>query len=173
MGLSISVYSYNLIGNGGEYVFRNLFKGKKNSFEIIHPHILITNNMANNIAQLKENNIEYAEVASGYICFDAGVFSKESVLSVGLHYKLGCLSFIELFRTKEYFTADYNIDVSFSDFNKQLIARYGKPSYKFITPTTDKNAGSNAKWNKRDIKIDHWIMDRFGPEEHLIIYLKE
>ena len=147
------------------------FRKEYSSFEILYPHIFITKNMAENIARLQENDMEYQIVKDGYLCFRANVFSNDAVISVGLHYDDRGLQFIELFRPKEYYTEKYDIDASFADFNDHLISRYGKPIFKITVPTRDTFAGSLAKWRLRGMKIEHWIMDRFGPEERLHIYL--
>ena len=149
---------------------KRLFE-KHIAFEIHNPNILITKSMTKNFVVLRENNIEYDIVKDGYLCFRANVFSDDCVLKVGLHYSCDHLQYIELFRPKEYYTEDYNIDVSFEDLNNQITSRYGKPTFKLIIPTTDAYAGSKTKWLLNGIKIDHWIMERFGLEEHLNIYL--
>lgn len=148
------------------------FRKKYSAFEILQPQMSITKRMSNNIDQLKANNIEYHIVAKGYLCFQANVFRKDTLLNVGLHYDFGQLQFIELFRPVEYYNAQYDIDASFADFNEQIISRYGSPTFKVIIPTTDDFIGSKAEWYMRGMKIEHWIMDRFGPEEHLHIFLK-
>jgi hypothetical protein len=152
----------------GNKMTGNIFLSKRNSFEIANPQISISKSMSHNFAQLKYYNIEFTIVAKGYIVFRACVFSADEEICIGLHFKKNRLYFIELFRTREYFHDNYNIDLSYADFNNKLEIRYGIPKLNRTIPTIE-CANSHSSWSFRGMRIEHWIIDRFGPEERLSI----
>lgn len=143
------------------------------SFEILSPKIELTRSMKDILSQLNESGTEYRTITIGYIVFQAKVFSESLDLNVGLHYVANSLSYIELFRTEEYYGQEYDIDRSFAELQAYLTAVYGKPQFAHIHKTTEKYADSQAEWWLDGLQIKHWIMDRFGPEEHLQIYLTQ
>ncbi len=152
-----------------------LFSKRKSytSFEILSPKIELTRSMKDILTQLNASGTEYRKITIGYIVFTAKVFSEAMDLNVGLHYVANSLSYIELFRPEEYYSQDYDIDRSFAQLQEYLTAVYGKPQYACIHKTTEKSADSHAEWRLDGLQIKHWIMDRFGPEEHLQIYLTQ
>lgn len=66
----------------------------------------------------------------------------------------------------EFFSAKYDIAKSFPDFQKHFVDEFGLPH----THTQQGTDGfAHHRWNIGHIKIEHYVIDRFGLEEHLRI----
>jgi len=136
-------------------------------FEIDSPKIFLTPKSTDLIALLKKAKIDYTLVTNGYITFPAYVFNYERPLIIGVHYNPLKIEFIEIFRPLEYYQLDeYDINVSFSELSKVLKKKYGRP---FITTSALINGYPCEQWITAEYIVNHYIMDRFGPEEHLHI----
>lgn len=147
------------------------FRKHPASFEISSPKIVITKSMTENFKQLKEHNIPYEKVTTGYICFNGKVFDDKLDMVIGLHYKLNLLEHIELFRPKEYYNENYDIDASFLEIHECMKEIYGKPTFQHIKKTDKYGNGSSAYWNFNNLKIKHSIWEHFGPTESLTIQI--
>ena len=149
-------------------MFTFLKKKKKTPiFEIDSPKISLTPNTVDFISILEEFEINYTCVTNGYITFSAHVFDYAHPLMLGIHYNPLKIEFIEIFRPMEYYQQDaYDINVSFSELSEILIKKYGKP---LITTSASINGYPCEQWRTADYIVNHYIMDRFGPEEHLHI----
>ena len=149
-------------------MFSFLKKKKKTPiFEIDSPKISLTPNTVDVIALLKKSEIDYTLVANGYITFSAYVFDYAYPLMIGVHYNPLKIEFIEIFRPLEYYQCDtYNIIVSFAELSAILRKKYGKP---LITTSASINGFPCEQWRTAGYIVNHYIMDRFGPEEHLHI----
>ena len=147
----------------------SFFKKKKKAptFEIDSPKISLTPNAVDFIPLLKKSDIDYTLVTNGYVTFSAYVFAYAYPLMLGIHYNPLKIEFIEIFRPMEYYQQDaYDINVSFSELSAILRKKYGKP---FITTSASINGYPCEQWTTADYIVNHYIMDRFGPEEHLHI----
>ena len=149
-------------------MFSFLKKKKKTPiFEIDSPKISLTPNTVDFISILEKFEINYTCVTNGYITFSAHVFDYAYPLMLGIHYNPLKIEFIEIFRPMEYYQQDaYDINVSFSELSAILRKKYGKP---FITTSASINGYPCEKWRTADYVVNHYIMDRFGLEEHLHI----
>lgn len=142
-------------------------KQKAVSFEVDSPRISITPNSQNLEASLKNAGIDYAVVAKGYIVFAGNIWGSDIPLMIGIHFNSLKVEFIELFRPHSYYQSEtYDIHTSFAELSKLLRSRYGAPLL-----VTSKSIGGNPceQWITPDYIINHYIMDRFGLEEHLHI----
>ena len=147
----------------------SFFKKKKNApiFEIDSPKISLTSNTVDFLSSLKKEEIDYTLVTDGYITFSAYVFDYAHPLMLGIHYNPLKIEFIEIFRPTEYYQHDtYDINVSFSELSEILIQKFGKP---LITTSASINGYPCEQWSTDSYIVNHYIMDRFGPEEHLHI----
>ena len=149
-------------------MFSFLKKKKKTPiFEIDSPKISLTPNTVDFISILEKFEINYTCVTNGYITFSAHVFDYAYPLMLGIHYNPLKIEFIEIFRPIEYYQHDtYDINISFSELSEILIKKYGKP---LITTSASINGYPCEQWRTTDYIVNHYIMDRFGPEEHLHI----
>jgi hypothetical protein len=97
----------------------------------------------------------------------AGYFTTSCVSFNGLKHELGFhfhprkngrVAELEFFRTK------YDIGKSFPDFQKHFVGEFG-------IPQTQKGTDGfpHHRWNIGHINIEHYVIDRFGPEEHMRI----
>lgn len=147
----------------------SLFRKKKARpvFQINSPKLSITPDAHNLEAALKNSGVEYKIVANGYIIFTGCVFDSDIPLMIGIHFNSNKVEFIEIFRTLEYFQAkEYDINASFSEISGILNKKYGTP---LTTTSASINGYPCEQWTTPDYVVNHYIMDRFGPEEHLHI----
>ena len=147
----------------------SFLKNKKKTpiFEIDSPKISLTPNTVDFISILEKFEINYTCVTNGYITFSAHVFDYAYPLMLGIHYNPLKIEFIEIFRPMEYYQQDtYDINVSFSELSAILRKKYGKP---IITTSASINGYPCEQWITADYIVNHYIMDRFGTEEHLHI----
>ena len=146
------------------------FFQKKNTvptFEIDSPKLSITPNTVDFIDLLRKSKIDYTLVSNGYITFSAYVFGYAYPLMIGVHYNPLKIEFLEIFRPIEYYQCDtYDINISFAELSAILRKRYGKP---LITTSESINGFPYEQWKTAGYIVNHYIMDRFGPEEHLHI----
>lgn len=142
-------------------------KNTKPSFEINNPKLSITPGTRNFMELLKNTGVEYKAVTNGYIVFKGCVFDSEMPLMIGVHFNKIKIKFIEIYRTREYYESEnYDVDVSFAELSYVLKKKYGRPT---ITLPASLYGYPHEKWYTRSFTINHYIMDRFGPEEHLEI----
>ncbi len=147
----------------------SFFKKKKvaPTFEIDSPKISLTPNTADFKALLKNSEIQYTLVTNGYITFSAYVFDYACPLMIGVHFNTLKIEFIEIFRPLEYYQSEkYDINISFSELSAILNKKYGKP---LVTTSASINGYPCEQWITAGYIVNHYIMDRFGPEEHLHI----
>ena len=153
---------------GGANMFPFLKKNKeKPSFMIDAPQISITPDAQHFIKSLQASAIEYTLVTDGYITFAGKAFACDIPLMFGVHFNKLKVEFIEIFRPLEYYQSDhYDINESFSQLSDALRKRYGKP----LTVTAASIGGHLCEqWHTQNFVVNHYIMDRFGLEEHLHI----
>ena len=150
------------------------FFKKKNTqpqFDINTPKLSITPYTVNIEAALKNAGVEYETVTSGYNVFKGFVFESEIQLMIGIHFNALKIEYIEIFRTLEYYQSEaYDVNVSFSELSQMLQNKYGKP---LVTTAASINGYPCEQWRTPDYIVNHYIMDRFGPEEHLHINFYE
>lgn len=86
---------------------------------------------------------------------------------IGIHFNLFKIEYIEIFRTeKDYQSEKYDINTSFAELSDLLKKKYGKP---VVTTSASINSYPCEQWITSDYIVNHFIMDRFGAEEHLHI----
>ena len=142
-------------------------KKTKPNFVIDSPQILITPDTRTLIESLKASNIEYTSVTNGYITFAGNAFGCDIPLMFGVHFNTLNVEFIEVFRPLEYYQSDrYDINESFSQFSDVLRKQYGKP---LVTTAASIGGQPCEQWYTSNYIVNHYIMDRFGLEEHLHI----
>ncbi|MBQ9993796.1 MAG: hypothetical protein IJP17_03715 [Clostridia bacterium] len=116
---------------------------------------------------MKNAGVDYKVVTNGYITFSGQVFDSTVSLMIGIHFSLSEVKYIEIFRPSEYYQSeDYDIDASFSELSQILQNKYGKP---LITTAASISNSPCEQWITPDYVVNHYILDRFGPEEHLHI----
>lgn len=146
-----------------------LFRKKNNvpTFEIDSPKISITPDISKIEALLKSTGAEYTVITKGYITFRGYVFNSDFPLMIGIHLNDLQVKFIEIFRPLEYYQSEkFNISDSFDEFSSLLKKKYGDPR---VTTSKSTNDYPCEQWITADYIINHYIVDRFGPEEHLHI----
>jgi len=132
-------------------------------FKIDKPDIFVDWNITEKDLQKLFSNSDLEKVTTGY--FTANCESLSGLFCmIGFHFeprKDGVLRELEFFRT-DYF----DLNRSFSDFQKHFENSFGKPN-----KISHGNEGfnNNYKWNLNGIQIVHFVFDRFGPEEHMRI----
>ncbi len=134
-------------------------------FEVNSPKFTITPDARKLEASLKAAGIDYRLVTKGYIVFRGNVFESDIPMMIGIHHNGFKVVFIELFRPDEYYCSGrYDINTSFNELSEVLRNEYGEPLI-----VTSKSIDNNPceQWNTSDFIVNHYIMDRFGPEEHL------
>lgn len=136
-------------------------------FGIDSPKLSITPNPHNLKSSLKNAGIDYEVVTDGYITFAGCVFDSDIPLMIGIHFNLFKIEYIEIFRTLKYYQSEkYDINTSFAELSDILKKKYGKP---IVTIPALINGYPREKWIVPGYIVNHYIMDRFGPEEHLHI----
>ena len=142
-------------------------KNTKPAFEVNSPKISITPDIQALIESLKVSDIEYTPVTDGYITFAGQAFASDIPLMFGVHFNKLKVEFIEVFRPLEYYQSDcYDINESFEQLSKTLRKQYGKP---LVTTSASIGGYPCEQWLTQDFIVNHYIIDRFGPEEHLHI----
>ncbi len=145
--------------------FRN--KKIKPAFVIDSPKFSIVSDTQSFIASLKTSAISYTLVADGYITFAGRTFCCDMPLMFGVHFNELKVEFIEIFRPLEYYQSDhYDIYESFSQLSDALRKQYGEP---LVTTAASIGGHPCEQWHTSNYIINHYIMDRFGLEEHLHI----
>lgn len=145
----------------------SFLKRKKPAFVIDSPKISITPDIQTFIASLKASDIEYKLVTNGYITFAGKAFACDIPLMFGVHFNKLRIEFIEVFRPLEYYQSDtYDISESFSQLSDALKKQYGKP---LVNTAVSIKWQPCEQWCTQDYVVNHYIMDRFGLEEHLHI----
>ena len=147
----------------------SVFKKKTQipKFEVDSPRLSITSSFQNPKALLENAGVKYKVVNNGYIVFEGFVFNCDIPLMIGIHFNAVKIEFIEIFRPLEYYNSEnFDINVSFAELSKVLHKRYGNP---IVTTSASINGYPCEQWLTSDYIVNHYIMDRFGPEEHLHI----
>ncbi len=147
----------------------SLFEKKKSkpAFVIDFPQIAISSDTQTFIHSLKASTIEYTLVTDGYITFAGRAFGCDIPLIFGIHFNTLKIEFIEIFRPREYYQSDsYDINESFSQLSEILRKQYGKP---IMTTASSIGGHPCEQWITSNYIVNHYIMDRFGLEEHLHI----
>ncbi len=140
---------------------------KYDGFPLDEPAISIPRSVLKLYARLKEAGVSHHTVTDDYFIFCGKLRHYAAPVMIGIHHNMMLLEFIEIFHTKEYYQSpDYDIYRSYRDFSRALCEEYG-PS----TPRVIPGDFPSEVWHRRGLRIDHYIMDRFGPEEHLHIHL--
>ena len=126
--------------------------------------LIVYVDMNKNIENLKSKNIEINSINQNYICFKYNsLFDDYLMYNIGLHFHIIQLDSIEIWSE----SPKGSIDENFTYIEILLSKFYGVPII------------NNKISNKRtircinDFQIDHFILDRFGLEEHLIVYYKK
>ncbi len=147
----------------------SLLKKKKSkpAFVIDFPQIAISPDTHTFIDSLKASTIEYTFIADGYITFAGRAFGCDIPLMFGIHFNALKIEFIEIFRPHEYYQSNlYDIYESLSQLSEILRKQYGKP---LITTSVSIGGQPCEQWHTSNYIVNHYIMDRFGLEEHLHI----
>lgn len=80
---------------------------------------------------------------------------------IGLHFTPRSLG---LLRELEFFRRAYPDQVaSFEEFQRDFEVAYGKPT----RSTSGSEGFPYHEWRLGKVKIEHYVFDRFGPEEHM------
>ena len=149
-------------------MFSFLKKNNTNpTFVIDFPQIAISPDTHSFIDLLKASTVEYTLVTDGYITFEGRAFGCNVPLMFEIHFNALKIEFIEIFRPQEYYLSDsYDINESFAQLSGILRKQYGKPLI-----TTSASIGGNPceRWHTSNYIVNHYIMERFGLEEHLHI----
>jgi len=121
----------------------------------------------------KLNGIETTSVTKDYYTFKGEVFERQLESFIGLHFRGKYLFKIELFDDREVYETGNLID-RFIFKQKILESLYPEPikyDSENIPILIDGNETfhvfNNAYWNLDNVRIEHYMMERFGPEEHL------
>lgn len=147
----------------------SFFKKKQTAavFEINSPKLSITPNTYNLKSSLKNAGIDYKVVTDGYITFAGCVFDSDIPLMIGIHFNLSKIEYIEIFRTPEYYQSQkYDVNTSFTELSDILKKKYGNP---IVTTSASIKGYPCEQWILPSYVVNHYITDRFGPEEHLHI----
>ena len=149
-------------------MFSFLKKNNANpTFVIDFPQIAISPDTHTFIDSLKASTIEYTLVTDGYITFEGRAFGCNIPLIFGIHFNTLRIEFIEIFRPQEYYLSDsYDINESFAQLSGILRKQYGKP---LITTSASIGGQPCEQWHTSNYIVNHYIMERFGLEEHLHI----
>lgn len=139
----------------------------KPTFRIDFPKIDISPDTHTFMDSLKASGIEYSMVTDGYITFEGRAFGCDIPLMFGIHFDARKIEFIEIFRPLAYYQSDcYDINESFTQLSAVLGKQYGKP---LVTTVASFGGQPREQWHTPHYIVNHYIMDRFGPEEHLHI----
>ena len=135
------------------------------SFKVDYPKLSIAADSHNIESMLKGTGVEYNVVADGYITFCGCVFDCDIPLMIGIHFKSHKVEFIEIFRTLEYYQSEkYDINASFDELSNILKKKYGNP---VVLTTASTNGYPYEQWMTPNYIVNHYVIDRFGLEEHL------
>jgi hypothetical protein len=74
------------------------------------------------------------------------------------------------FKKAFYKSPQYNVKKSFDEIQNAPIEEYGRPK---TQEGKIENYDIFATWKRYGLKINHYIIDRFGPENILTSFLKE
>ena len=115
--------------------------------------------IANNIETCFPNNPLSCVTDSYYTIKDVRLFDTLTC-NIGLHFD-------NMLKRIEFFRNDYSdLRKSYNDFQMIFESKFGKPSKRSSDPTNFES----CEWDiSNKIKIYHYVMDRFGLEEHLFI----
>lgn len=142
-------------------------KQKTSAFMIDFPQIAVSPDMRAFLDALKASAVPYTLVTDGYITFEGSAFGCDVPLMFGIHFNARTIRFIEVFRPRAYYLSEsYDINESFAQLSGILRNHYGKP---IITTAASIGGYPCEQWVTPDYIVNHYIMDRFGPEEHLHI----
>lgn len=113
----------------------------------------------------KQRQVAPRLVAPGYYVARCQMFGGLDA-QVGFHFEpkndIGLLKELELFDNGE-----RDIERSYQVFDERLVQLFGEPN--------DEKRGAcstsmpDREWHVGSVSIVHYVMDRFGPEEHLVI----
>ncbi len=143
---------------------KNFFKKSDATFKILEPDIELTVSFSECIKRLECAGVKYDKVCKGYIVFPAKLFNGLDLM-VGLHYVGDFVEYIEIFRPLGHYNSPgFNILDSFSEIHNAIVACYGNPQV--ATPGILSEYPSE-KWVNKNFVLEHYIFDRFGPEEHI------
>ena len=142
-------------------------KQKTPAFMLDFPQIAVSPDTRAFLDALKATALPYKLVTDGYITFEGRAFGCDVPLMFGIHFDAQKISFIEVFRPRAYYLSEsYDINESFTQLSGILRNRYGKP---VATIAASIDGYPCDQWVTPDYIVNHYIMDRFGPEEHLHI----
>ncbi len=145
-------------------IFKRILKKSEAVFKVSDPDIELTVSFAECVKRLKTAGVKYDQVCAGYITFSAKVFGNLD-MTVGLHCKGAFVEYIEFFRPLEYYNSpDFDIKKSFAEIHNAVVSCYGKPQ---VEKPSHLAGLPSERWLGRNFVLDHYILDRFGPEEHL------
>ncbi len=131
-------------------------------FQIEHPEIFVPWKISETDLQQLFGAQQLRHVTAGYFtthCISLGGLTHE----LGFHFHpRGGGVLIEL----EFFRGSYlDLSASFQDFQRHLEATFGQP-----TLTTPGSEGfPSHTWRPSGADIVHYVLERFGPEEHVRI----
>ena len=131
-------------------------------FQITEPELFIPWGITEEELRCLFPSGQLREVTNGYITTSCVSF-RNLKHELGFHFnprKNGRLGLLEFFR-KDY----KNLDKSFRDFQQQFVGEFGLPH----ATTKGTDGYTIHRWQFDHIQIEHTIIDRFGPEEHMRI----
>ena len=146
---------------------KNSAESHIDAFDVDSPKISIHAKAHNIEHLLKQAGIAYTLVTRGYLVFPGHVFGSNIPLMIGIHFNLTGVKYIEIFRPREYYQSKLRtIEESFTELSQILRRKYGTP---LITTSDSINNHPCEQWMAENYMVNHFIMERFGPEEHLHI----
>ncbi len=143
-------------------------KKEKAGFTLGKPGLTVTRSFAKCKSDLRKTGVPYKNYFKGgrRIIFRGKLPGYDEEIWVCVNAILNRITYIELYRTEEYaISVDRDIFRSFREFSSALENLYGEPQIR----QTDVDGGFDERW-ETPCRIWHYIMERFGWEEHLKIY---
>ena len=117
--------------------------------------------MDRNFIFFKKNKISFKVIKNGYLCFKYdSLFNDNGIYNIGLHYSHNCLEFIEVWFDSEI----SNPEDAFFMIEEKL--------EKYFGVSLKNNFDDCLRSSYRTVDhfiIKHYLKERFGLEEHLII----
>jgi hypothetical protein len=129
--------------------------------QIDDPKVFLRWNMKTRDIGIRSCNQSISCVTDNYyVIEDAKLFNYTLCCNVGLHFNKRLKSF-------EFFRSDYkDLNQSYTDFQAIIVNKFGEPSKR----NTNATSFEYCEWElSSKIKIYHYVLNRFGLEEHLTI----
>jgi hypothetical protein len=157
------------------YPYDAILIGDDSMFKCVVNDNVYTFNWYMTIDEIKElfKDVSLEEIAEDYFVLKGLVFQNNAEKMIGLHFALDQLVMIELYNDKEVYKADDFIQ-TVQESRELLIQEYGTPTKESnvfiqLDGREEKTVFDNAFWETEEGLVEHYVMDRFGAEEHILI----